>query len=70
MVRQKVRAQSLLFKKRKKKQKKKKHCNQKVRRTQFYLKINKQTYKQINKQTNMVRQKVRTRFLLFKKITW
>ena len=52
------------------------HCNQEVRRTQFYLKKKtKQTnIKQINKQTNqptkIVRQKVRTRFLLFKKITW
>ena len=52
MVRQKIRARSLLFKKKKKK--KNTHCNQKVRRTQFYLKkqTNKQTYKQINKQTN------------------
>ena len=40
MVRQKVRAQSLLLKKKKRK---KKHGNEKVRRTQFYLK-NKQTY--------------------------
>ena len=47
MVRKKVRARSLLLKK-------KTHCNEKVRRTQFYLKKkpNKQIYKQINKQTN------------------
>ena len=46
MVRQKVRARSLLLKK------KHTHCNEKVRRTQFYLKKTKQIYKQINKQTN------------------
>ena len=45
MVRQKVRARSLLLKK-------KTHCNEKVRRTQFYLKKTIQIYKQINKQTN------------------
>ena len=50
MVRQKVRARSLLLKKTKNKTKQKTHCNEKVRRTQFYLK--KQTNIQTNKQTN------------------
>ena len=45
MVRRKVRAQSLLLKTT--------HCNEKVRRTQFYLeKKTKQICKQINKQAN------------------
>ena len=68
MGRQKVRARSLLLKK-------KPHCNQKVRRTHFYLKKktnkNKQTNIQINKQTNRIgKAKGKNSILTFQKITW